>query len=224
MSIKHWPAHQRPREKLLQQGAKALSDAELLAIFLRTGCSGLSAVQLAQTLLQHFGSLRALLNADLDSFCAAKGIGEAKFVQLQASVEMSRRYLAEKLQQKDVLTSPGATAQFLLAQLRDQTNEVFAVLLLDNQHRVIQFAELFHGTIDGAAVYPRVILEQALKFHAAALILVHNHPSGIAEPSIADRQITQKVIAALALVDIRVLDHFIVGDGECTSFAERGWI
>ncbi|EWH10636.1 hypothetical protein DS2_07383 [Catenovulum agarivorans DS-2] len=222
MSIKDWPAEAQPREKLLAHGADVLSDAELLAIFLRTGVAGISAVDLARQLLDHFGSLRALLGASLDDFSAAKGLGAAKFCQLQASVEMTKRFLAENLQRGDALTSVDAVKSYLKAQLQDKHNEVFAVLFLDNQHKVIRFDVLFYGTIDGASVYPRVVVEQALKHKAAAVIFSHNHPSGVAEPSHADIQITNRLQQALSLVDIRVLDHFIIGDGEPVSFAERG--
>ncbi|WP_111976863.1 RadC family protein [Algibacillus agarilyticus] len=222
MSIKDWPAEQQPREKLLAIGANSLSDAELLAIFLRTGVKGCSAVELAQMLLRDFGSLRQLLAADLQQFSVGKGLGAAKFAQLQASVEMTKRFLSENLKKGQVLDSSNACQHFLTAQLRDEPFEVFACIFLDNQHRVIKYEPIFFGTIDGAAVYPRVVVTKALELRAAAIILAHNHPSGVAEPSHADKQITQRLIAALGLVDIRVLDHFIVGDGEVISFAEMG--
>ncbi|MER2492534.1 RadC family protein [Catenovulum sediminis] len=222
MSIKDWPAEQQPREKLINLGADALTDAELLAIFLRTGVVGLSAVDLARHLLNEFGSLRALLGASQDEFSLGKGLGAAKYCQLQACVEMTKRYLAETMKKGDALTSVEAVRNYLKACLRDLSNEVFACLFLDNQHRVIEFETLFYGTIDGASVYPRVVVEKALQKKAAALIFAHNHPSGIAEPSQADKQITQRLTQALALVDIRVLDHFIVGEAEPVSFAEMG--
>ena len=224
MSIRDWPAGERPREKLLAKGAGSLSDAELLAIFLRTGVAGCDAVTLARQLLGQFGSLRALLAADEQQFCQAHGLGLAKFVQLQAVLEMSRRHLAEALQRDDVLTSPQATRRYLQAQLRDRQQEVFALLLLDNQHRVVKFLELFTGTLDAASVYPREVVRSALKHHAAAVILCHNHPSGVAEPSRADRALTARLSAALGLIDVRVLDHLVIGDGETVSFAERGWL
>ncbi len=224
MAITDWPAQERPREKLLAQGAGSLSDAELLAIFLRTGVKGKSAVDLARELLADFGGLRSLLTADEETFCRPLGLGTAKFAQLQAVLEMARRHLAEQLSRSDALTSPELTRRYLLSQLRDRDHEVFALLLLDNQHRVLKYTELFRGTIDGAAVYPREVVKLALAQGAAAVILVHNHPSGIAEPSQADRAITERLTQALALVDVRVLDHLIVGDGYCTSFAERGWM
>ena len=222
MAITDWPKEERPREKLLARGANALSDAELLAIFLRTGIRGKTAVDLARDLLQEFGSLNALLRADKKQFCQAKGLGEAKFTQLQAVLEMAQRYLHESLQRGDAISSPDATRNYLTARLRHYDHEVFACLFLDNRHRVIQFEKLFNGTIDGAAVYPRIVVQKALQYNAAAVILSHNHPSGVSEPSQADRQITQQIKSALELVDIRVLDHFIIGDGKALSFAERG--
>ena len=224
MSIKNWPLGERPREKLLSRGANSLSDAELLAIFLRTGTKGMDAVSLARALLEQFGSLRQLLLADQQSFCAGPGLGLAKYVQLQASQELMRRFLDEKLMRANALTNPELTRLFLQSRLRDQEREIFALLLLDNQHRVIEFNELFFGTLDAAAVYPREVVALVLKRGAAAVILVHNHPSGVAEPSHADRLITERIQAALGLLDIRVLDHLVVGDGETVSFAERGWL
>ena len=222
MAITDWPKEERPREKLLARGANSLSDAELLAIFLRTGVPGKTAVDLARELLDEFGSLNALLCADKTRFCQAAGLGQAKFSQLQAVLEMGRRYLYESLQRGDALSSPEATRHYLSSRLRHYHHEVFACLFLDNRHRVILFEELFNGTIDGAAVYPRIVVQKALQHNAAAVILSHNHPSGASEPSQADKQITQQIQSALALVDIRVLDHFIVGDGQPLSFAEKG--
>lgn len=222
MAISDWPEAERPRERLLAQGAAALSDAELLAIFLRTGCAGKSAVDLARELLLRFGSLRALLEADQTSFCAAQGLGQAKFTQLQAVLEMARRHMGESLQRGEAFTSPVRVKQFVAAHLRHRQQEVFAVLWLDNQHRLIAFRELFQGTIDGASVYPREVVKQALAVNAAAVIFTHNHPSGVAEPSQADERITTRLSDALGLVDIRVLDHLVVGDGDVVSFAERG--
>jgi len=222
MAIKDWPAEERPREKLLQRGSTALTDAELLAIFLRTGTPGKSAVDLARELLADFGSLQALLDADLSRFCQANGLGSAKYAQLQAVLEMARRHFKEILQRGNALTSPDITRAYLSAHLRGYSYEVFACLFLDNQHRVIQLDELFRGTIDSASVYPREVARQALRHNAAAVIFAHNHPSGISEPSQADRQITEKLKQALALFDIRVLDHFIIGDGQPYSFAEHG--
>ncbi|MGM0594988.1 MAG: RadC family protein [Pseudomonadota bacterium] len=224
MAIRDWPTEERPREKLLQRGAASLSDAELLAIFLRTGVTGMSAVDLARALLSHFGGLRPLLEADRASFCRAKGLGTAKYVQLQATLELSRRHLLSTLQRGDALTSPEHTRRFLNARLRGYHQEVFGCLFLDNRHRVIEFEELFHGTIDGASVHPREVVRRCLAHNAAAVILAHNHPSGVAEPSRADEQITHRLKEALALVDVRLLDHMVIGDGEITSLAERGVI
>jgi DNA repair protein RadC len=221
MAITDWPAEQRPREKLLNQGAACLSDAELLAIFLRTGIKGKSAVDLAQELLDEYRGLRYLLDADQQRFCQSKGMGPAKYAQLQAVIEMSKRFLSEKLERGEAITNPKLIRDYLLSRLRDYPYEVFACLFLDNQHRVIQYEELFKGTIDAASVYPREVLRRAMHHNAAALILAHNHPSGIAEPSQADMRITQKLKEALALIDVRILDHFIVGD-EVTSFVEQG--
>ncbi len=224
MGIKDWLVEDRPREKLLQRGSAALTDAELLAIFLRTGVQGKSAVDLARDLLADFGSLKALLDADHQRFCQAHGLGDAKYAQLQAVLEMAKRHFKEVLQRGNALTSPEITRAYLSAQLRGYSYEVFACLFLDNQHRVIQLDELFRGTIDGASVYPREVVKQALHHNAAAVIFAHNHPSGIAEPSTADKHITEKLKQALALFDIRVLDHFIIGDGQPYSFAEHGLI
>ncbi|WP_455920787.1 RadC family protein [Pseudomonas putida] len=224
MSIRDWPAAERPREKLLKQGAAALSDAELLAIFLRTGVAGKSAVDLARTLLEDFGSLRALLEADQVAFSAKPGLGPAKFAQLQAVLEMSRRHLAERLTRDSALESPRAVRDYLKAMLRHEPHEVFGCLYLDTKHRVLGFEVLFRGSIDGAAVYPRQVVKRALAHNAAALILCHNHPSGNPEPSHADRVLTQRLKEALALVEVRVLDHFIIGEGEPLSMVEYGWL
>ncbi|GAB6140879.1 DNA repair protein RadC [Methylosoma difficile] len=224
MAIKDWPAEERPREKLLQRGAGALTDAELLAIFLRTGTAGKSAVDLARELLDSFGSLKTLLDADQSQFCQGHGLGSAKYAQLQAVLEMARRHFKEVLQRGDALKNPDITRAYLSAQLRGYSYEVFACLFLDNQNRVIQLDELFRGTLDSASVYPREVAKQALHHNASAVIFAHNHPSGVAEPSQADRFITDKLKQALALFDIRVLDHFIIGDGQPYSFAEHGLI
>ncbi|EOW9199400.1 DNA repair protein RadC [Vibrio cholerae] len=224
MSLKEFPTESMPREKLLQRGPQSLSDAELLAIFLRTGTHGMNVLALADLLLRDFGSLRALFCASKEQFCRHKGLGEAKFVQLQAVLEMTQRYLAETLKRGDALTSPQQTKLYLSSVLRDRQREAFYILFLDNQHRVIRDEILFEGTIDAASVYPREVVKRALHHNAAAVILAHNHPSGVAEPSQADRRITDCLRDALGLVEIRVLDHFVVGDGEVVSFAERGWI
>jgi DNA repair protein RadC len=222
MPITDWPKQERPREKLIQRGPGALSDAELLAIFLRTGIPGKTAVDLARDLLVRFGSLRSLLNADLTQFCEGEGLGEAKYAQLQATLEMARRHMSETLQRGSVLENPEHTRQFLSSRLRDYPYEVFSCLFLDNRHRVIEYEELFRGTLNGASVHPREVVKKALDHNAASVIFAHNHPSGVAEPSAADQHITRQLTDALALVDVRVLDHVVVGDGQVVSFAERG--
>lgn len=224
MAISEWPKHERPREKLLQRGPAALSDAELLAIFIRSGVPGKTAVDVARDLLARFGGLRELLAAGVEDLCQEPGLGEAKYVQLQASLEMGRRFLAEKLKREVTLGSTRDTKDFLQAQLRDRKHEVFCVLFLDNRHRVLAFEELFQGTLNGTAVYPREVVKRALKHNAAAVILVHNHPSGVAEPSRADELLTTRLKEALNVVDIRLLDHLVIGDGEMASFSERGLI
>jgi DNA repair protein RadC len=222
MSITEWPEDERPREKLVQRGANALSDAELLAIFLRTGVAGKSAVDLARDLLAELGGLKGLFSANEKSFCAVKGLGRAKYAQLQAVLEMSRRYLGEEIKDRDLLTSPEATRAYLKTQLHHHAREIFACLFLDNRHRVIRYEELFQGTIDGASVHPREVVRRALEVNAAAVIFAHNHPSGVTEPSQADLRITQRLKDALALVDVRVLDHLIIGEGDAASLAEQG--
>ncbi len=222
MSMTDWPEAERPREKLLSQGPTALSDAELLAIFLRTGTPGQTAVELARELLGEFGSLRGLLQANQQQLCAARGLGPAKFAQLQAVLELARRHLGERLQRGDLLLNPEATRRYLITTLGDLPHEVFCCLFLDTRHRLICYEELFQGTIDGASVHPREVVRRALHHNAAAVILAHNHPSGVAEPSDADQRITRRLKQALQLVDIRVLDHLVVGDRTAMSFAEHG--
>lgn len=222
MSIRDWPEGERPREKLLKLGASALSEAELIAIFLRTGTRGHSALDVARDLLTRFGSVRGLLTADAKTLCKAKGMGAARYATLQAVLELARRHYQELMQSGPALLNPQATRDFLHMRLRDLQHEVFCCLYLDNRHRVIAFEELFRGTLDGASVHPREVVKRALAHNAAALILAHNHPSGVAEPSQADELITRRLKEALALVEIRVLDHLVVGDQRCESFAERG--
>ena len=222
MAIRDWPLDERPREKLLARGAGALTDAELLAILLHSGIAGASALDLAKDILKNFASLRKLIAADRQKFCAQSGLGMARFAQMQAALEISRRQLTESLRAGPALSTPRATQDFLFSQIRDLEHEVFCCIYLDNRHRLIHFAELFRGTIDGASVHPREIVKQALQQNCAAVIVAHNHPSGIAEPSRADELITLKIKEALALVDIRLLDHIVVGDGVAVSLAERG--
>lgn len=222
MPISDWPLAERPREKLLLRGAQALSDAELLAIFLRTGVRGKTAVDLARALLSEFGSLRGLLAAEQKAFCAGSGLGLAKYAQVQAVLEIARRYFSERLQRGKALSSSEDTKKYVRARLRDRQEEVFCCLYLDNRHRVVAFEELFTGTLNGATVYPREVIKHALRHNAGAVIFAHNHPSGVAKPSQADRVLTERLKEALALVEIRVLDHLVVGDGEVVSFCERG--
>jgi DNA repair protein RadC len=222
MTIRHRPAAERPREKLFERGAHALSDAELLAVLLGSGVRGHSAVDLARTLISDFGSLRNLLSAERPRCLAHSGVGPARYAILQAALELARRHFREALRSGPALTAPEATRTFLLAQLRDRPYEVFCCLYLDNRHRLIAFEELFRGTIDRAGVHPREVLRQTLLHNAAAVILAHNHPSGVLEPSQADELITRRLKEALALMDVRVLDHLIIGDGHCFSFCEHG--
>lgn len=224
MRIRDWPANERPREKLLTRGAASLSDAELLALFIGHGQRGLTAVDLARQTLRSQGGLRRLLELPAQTVTALPGWGPARSARLLAALELARRQLAETLQRPHQLTSPDATRQFLRAQLRRYDHEVFAVLFLDNQHRVIAYEELFRGTLDSCAVHPREVVKQALAHRAGAVIFAHNHPSGVAEPSPADRQLTTRLKQALSLVDIRTLDHLVIGDHEPVSFAERGWL
>lgn len=211
-----------PREKLLQFGAKSLRDDELLAIFLRTGIKNCPVLKLSQMVLNHFGSLRNLLSADQKQFCAFKGIGITQFIQLQACIEMTKRYLAEELKLSREFTNPDTARLYLQTELEMREREIFMVLFLDNQHRLIKQEEMFLGTINSAGVYPREIIKTALYCNAAALILAHNHPSGIANPSQADKNITSKIQQAAELMEIRVLDHFIIGKGCYFSFSEEG--
>ncbi|MFO1394174.1 MAG: DNA repair protein RadC [Steroidobacteraceae bacterium] len=222
MPINRWPPGERPREKLLAQGAGALTEAELLAVLLQTGTAGRSALDVARGLLEEFRSLRGLLTAERQAFCGVRGLGDARYALLQAAIELARRHYAELMQAGPALANPRATREFLRARLRDRDHEVFCCLFLDNRHRVICFEEVFRGTLDGASVHPRDVVKLALARNAAAVILAHNHPSGVAEPSTADEMITVRLRDALGLVDIRVLDHIVVGDGNCVSFAERG--
>jgi len=222
MAIRHWPEGERPREKLLERGAHALSDAELLAVLLGAGVRGQSAVELARTLISELGSLRALLNAERSLLTRQRGIGPARYAVLKAALELARRHFREALRAGPALAAPEMTRAFLLAQLRDRPYEVFCCLYLDNRHRLIVFEELFRGTIDRAGVHPREVLRQTLAHNAAAVIFAHNHPSGVLEPSQADELITRRLKEALALVDVRVLDHFIIGEGMCFSFSEHG--
>ncbi len=220
--ISKWPESEKPREKLLKNGAQSLSGAELLAIFIRTGIPGKTALDLAREALLNAGSLRSLLNMPATDFCEQKGLGSAKYVQLQAALELGRRYLVEKLEKGSALTSPQISRDYLTLQLRDKEYESFFGMFLDSKHRVIHHQELFRGTIDNAAVPVREVVKEALKHNAAAMIVAHNHPSGVAEPSAADKALTQTLLLALGMVGVKLLDHFIVGDVQVISLAEMG--
>jgi len=222
MAITDWPVQERPRERLLAQGAASLADAELLAILLRTGVKGKSAVDLARQLLARFGSVSALLEAGHGNLAEIPGLGGAKLAQLQAALELARRALREDLSSRDALSSPRAVRDYLRLVLSGREHEIFVVLLLDAQHRVIATEELFRGTLTQTSVYPREVVKCALRHNSAAVIFAHNHPSGVAEPSHADELLTRSLKAALALVDVQVLDHFIVAGTRTLSFAERG--
>ena len=222
MAITDWPAAERPREKLIELGAEALSDAELLAIFLRVGVTGKSAVDLARDLLTRFGSLNGIFAATEHELSQVHGIGTSKYVQLQAIFEMSRRALGEQLQQRDVFKSPQAVRDYLVLKLGSLTKEVFLVLFLDTQNRLLASEEMFSGSLSETSVYPREVVKRALHHNAASVIFAHNHPSGTAQQSQADELITKQLKQALALVDVRVLDHFIVAGNNTLSFSERG--
>ncbi len=224
MPITDWPIDDRPREKLQLRGAAALSDAELLAIFLRTGIAGKSAVDLARDVLKGAGGLKPLLEQDQATFCRAKGLGSAKYAQLQATLELGRRYLSEELKCGESITDPAQVIQFLQAHLAGHQVEMFAVLFLDSQHRMIAYETLFEGTVDCTAVYPREVVKRGLAHNAAAVVLAHNHPSGCPEPSQEDIQLTHQLREALGLVGIRVLDHVVIGHDEAVAFSARGML
>jgi DNA repair protein RadC len=222
MAITDWPADERPREKLLSKGAEALSDAELLAIFLRVGVAGKSSVDLARGLLTAFGGLNGIFGASRAALTSVNGMGNSKYVQLQAIFEMTRRVLAERMQQRDVLSSPQTVRDYLCLKLGNLPREVFVVLFLDAQHRVLAQEELFAGTLAQTSVYPREVVKRALHHNAAAVIFAHNHPSGEAAPSAADERLTSFLKQGLGLVDVQVLDHFVIAGNVAVSFAERG--
>ncbi|CUS47614.1 MAG: DNA repair protein RadC [Idiomarinaceae bacterium HL-53] len=224
MHIREWPVEEKPREKLAKHGSQVLSDAELLAILFGTGTAGEDVMTWSRGLLQQAGGLGALLALPEPQKRALKGVGTARCMQLQVVLEISRRYLASTLEKGEGFTRPQMVRDYLASQLRHQPREVFAILLLDSQHRLLHYKELFYGTINAAPVYPREIVKIVLEFNAAAIILAHNHPSGIAEPSHADRRVTDRIKDALATIDVSVLDHFVIGAGETVSFAERGFL
>jgi len=222
MSIAKWAVGERPRDKLLERGENALSDAELLAVLLHTGHRNCSALGLARKLIAQFGGLAEVMRADRASLVACPGVGPAKYAQLRVALELARRQAMQDIGRSDVLSSPQETRRFLQYHLGSREREVFSCIFLDSQHRILRCEDLFLGTLDGAAVYPREVAVRALQYSAAAVIFAHNHPSGVAEPSSADRRITERLCAALGLLDIRVLDHIIVGRGREFSFAEEG--
>lgn len=223
MSIQGWRVEDRPRERLLNQGSNVLSDAELLAIFLGTGIQGTNAVELSHKLLQDVGGLRPLLDMPIKELKKLPGLGQAKVALLKGALELGQRYLVEELKRKQRLGSAADAGDYLVAKLRGYSYEVFGAIFLDQRHRVITYEELFRGTLNAAAVYPREVVVKCLQQGAAAIIFAHNHPSGIAEPSPADVDVTERLRDALELVEVRVLDHFIIGDGGWVSMAERGW-
>ena len=224
MHIHDWPAQERPREKLLARGAAVLSDAELLALFLGSGLRGQDAVATARGLLVAHGPLRALLERSATELAKLPGIGPARACQLSAALELCNRYMAAGLERGEALTDPSAAGRYFAQRLRGHPQEIFAALFLDTRHRALAFEELFRGTVDGAEIHPREVVRRALAHNAAAIIVGHNHPSGSAEPSAADRAVTARLKQSLALVDIRLLDHFVVGDGAPVSLAARGWV
>ncbi len=224
MAITDWPEDQRPRERLIKSGAQALSDAELLAVFLRVGVKGKSAVDLGRDMISRFGSLSGLFSATIKDFSSMHGLGDAKYAQLQAVLELAKRAISEELQSNTSLSSPQAVKNYLQLMIGNKPYESFAVLFLDIKNRLIASEELFRGTLSHASVYPREVVKAALQHNAAAIILAHNHPSGSCEPSNADLSLTQTLKQALSLVDVRLLDHFIVANPHVHSFAEHGQI
>ncbi|EDP45779.1 RadC family protein [Rickettsiella grylli] len=222
MTITDWPARERPREKLLSQGASALSDAELLALFIRTGVRGKTALDISRELLSQFGSLRHIVAASLEQFTKSLGLGLAKYVEIQAAKELATRCLQENLEEHNTFENPRDVHAYLSHKLRCYPYEVFSCLFLDNTHRFIFFKELFHGSINEATVYPRELIRQVYQHNAAAVILAHNHPSGNAKPSDADKRLTQEIKTILTAIDVRLLDHIIIGSGCITSFAAQG--
>ena len=224
MRIRDWPEHERPRERLLAHGAGSLSDAELLAIFLGSGPRGRSAVEHARALLAQAGSLRALLDRTPRQLAALPGLGPARACALAAALELGTRHLAADLARGEALTDPDRAGEYFARRLRGLPHEVFACLFLDTRHRAIAFEELFRGTLDGAEVHPREVVQRCLAHNAAAIIIGHNHPSGVSEPSAADRAVTERLRQALALIEVRLLDHFVIGDGPPCSLAARGWL
>jgi len=224
MNIRDWPAEERPREKLMAKGAAALSDAELLAVFFGTGQRGLNAVELGRQLLTRNAGLRGLLRLSCAELAREPGVGPARATRLRAALELATRHLAERMHEPEALTNPDLVCDYFRARLRDREREAFVCLFLDTRNRPIAIEEIFQGTVDRSEVHPREVVKRALELNAAAIIFAHNHPSGVSEPSTADRQITVLLRKALQLIDVRVLDHIVIGEGEAVSFAARGWI
>lgn len=224
MNLIDWPASEKPREKLLSEGAQSLSDSELLAIILRTGVKGMPVLDFARELIQKFQGIRNLLEANPKDLSAFPGLGKAKCAEIKVIVEMAKRYLSESLKSGSVLNNSEETRNYLTFCLRGRSQEVFACLFLDTQCRVIRYEELFHGTIHEAKIYPREVVKRSLELNASSVIFAHNHPSGDATPSMADQLITERLKFALASMDIKVLDHLVIGEGEIHSFAENGWV
>lgn len=222
MTIKKWPKSERPREKLLQLGPDSMTNAELIALFIGSGINGRDAVQIARDAFNRFKSLRGLMHASKEEFMSVPGLGEARYVLFRAAMELSKRELCERVEHQDTMMHPDLVRRYLKSHFRGLQKEVFAVMFLDTRNRVLKFEKMFFGTIDGAAVYPREVVKRCLKYNAAAVILAHNHPSGVSEPSQSDILITQKLKSALKLIDVRVLDHCIIGDSEVQSMAELG--
>lgn len=222
MAIREWPDGERPQEKLLTTGPASLSDAELLALFIRSGTRGHSAVDIGRNLLTEFGGIRQILTAERHRLCGFPGLGPARYALLLAAREIGRRFLDQSLRRQGPLSSPGQAADFLTHHLRDRKREVFAILYLDTRHQVIDYRELFSGTLNGATVHPREVVRSVIEHNASAVILAHNHPSGVAEPSQADASLTRRLRDALELIDVRVLDHIVIGDGEFVSMSDRG--
>ena len=222
MAIKEWPDGERPQEKLLTAGPSALSDAELLALFIRSGTRDQSAVDIGRNLLLEFGGIRQILVAEQRRICGFPGLGPTRYALLQAAREIGRRFLDQSLRKEGPLSSPGQAADFLTHQLRDRRREIFAILYLDTRHQVIDYEELFSGTLNGATVHPREVVRSVLEHNASAVILAHNHPSGVAEPSQSDAALTRRLRDALELIDVRLLDHIVIGDGEFVSMSDRG--
>jgi len=222
LPIKEWPETERPREKLLKSGANSLTDAELLAIFIRTGIPGKTALDMAREILLSAGNLRKVFDISKSDFCQIQGFGEAKYVQFQAVLELGRRYLKERIEKGGFINDPRASRDYLTMTLRDKSYEAFYAIFLDSKNRVIQCQELFRGTIDYASVPVREVVKEALKHNASSMVVAHNHPSGVAEASPADLALTRSLYAALDMIGVRLLDHFIIGELDVVSFAEMG--